>query len=75
MEYQKEIERVQAEIKGKELEIIDSFIKTRLAIESIQGKDLIELMPKMTLHIQNTSENNQIGLKAWVTFDEEKDGM
>jgi len=75
MEYQKEIERVQAEIKGKELEIIDSFIKTRLAIESIQGKDLIELMPKMTLHIQHTSENNQIGLKAWVTFDEEKDGM
>lgn len=28
-------------------------------------------MPKMTLHIQHTRDNNQMGLKAWITFDRE----
>jgi hypothetical protein len=71
MEYQKEIERVAKKIRGQELQIINDFVKCRLAYESLQGKDLIELMPKMTLHIQHTRDNNQMGLKAWITFDRE----
>lgn len=65
-DFQKKIEQVTAELRGKEIQILDDFCKAYYAAEShMTGRDLIGIIGKISLNIQTFIKDGQMGTRYW----------
>lgn len=70
----KSIEEICSEILGKEMQIIDDFVKTYLACQSIQGKDLIHIIENLQLNKKVTSLSDPFGnWTFWISLKDKEE--
>ena len=74
-DFQEKISKVAAELRGKEIKILDDFCKAYYAAEShMTGRDLMGIIGRVSLNIQTFFKDGHMGTRYWFSPKEKENG-